>query len=461
MATTTERASYTPLNVRLSTYTPHYPEPPQEAFLATTELEALYGGSAGGGKSDALLIAALQYVDVPGYSAILFRRTYTDLALPGAIMDRSKQWLAGTDATWKDTDKTWRFPSGATLAFGYLQTSTDRFRYQSAEFQFIGFDELTQFPEADYLYLFSRLRRLEGATVPLRMRGASNPGGLGHRWVMGRFNPTGLSPSPDRVFIPAKLADNPHIDQESYRKSLAELDPQTRAQLEHGDWTARQPGNWVFDEHAIDAVERLGLQFDRMRANGTMPPPAGDRVCAGVDWGDFRSHAVPVWELERGGLYVPAGEVSSTQTDVEDITRAILASVGRLGHWFGEERYDASFKQSNRTFARTAEQILGSHNALRRTGRPNTVPVAFGTYKSLCVSYLRMLLRRTLAGETTRVLAISPSNKILLEQMRGYAQDETGKFEKGDDDAVDSLIAGVQPVAKRHRALLDAERMVS
>ena len=53
-----------------------------------TCLEALYGGAAGGGKSDALLDAALMFVDVPGYASILFRRTYKDLALPEAIMDR-------------------------------------------------------------------------------------------------------------------------------------------------------------------------------------------------------------------------------------------------------------------------------------------------------------------------------------------------------------------------------------
>lgn len=203
--------------------------------------EALYGGAAGGGKSDALLMAALQYVEVPGYSAILFRRTFKDLALPGALMDRAHKWLGGTDAKWKDTEKTWYFPSGATLTFAYLATENDKYNYQGAEFQFIGFDELTQFELSQYRYLFSRLRRLKGSKVPLRARVASNPGGRGHEWVKQRFLVEGLSKG--RVFVPAKLEDNPYLDQEEYEQSLKELDPLTRAQLRSGDWDMLPEGN--------------------------------------------------------------------------------------------------------------------------------------------------------------------------------------------------------------------------
>lgn len=103
-------AIYTPLGVRLTPYCPHYPEPPQEAFLALTEREALYGGAAGGGKSDALLIGALQYVDVPSYSALLVRRTYEELAGAGSLIPRAKLWLSQTDAIWNEGRKRWTFP---------------------------------------------------------------------------------------------------------------------------------------------------------------------------------------------------------------------------------------------------------------------------------------------------------------------------------------------------------------
>ena len=249
------------LTVPSTRYIPHKPTPKQLALLLLDIPEALYGGAAGGGKSDALLMAALQYVHVPGYAALLLRKTYADLALPGALMSRAIEWLAPSDAQWKGAGKEWVFPSGATLTFGYLDTENSHFRYQSSEFQFIGFDELTQFRETQYRYLFSRLRRLEGQTVPLRMRAASNPGGVGHEWVRERFIDVDKEEE-SRLFIPATLSDNPYLDRDTYLNSLSQLDPITRQQLLHGDWTARQAGG-MFQREWLPLVEELPVQINK------------------------------------------------------------------------------------------------------------------------------------------------------------------------------------------------------
>lgn len=222
-------------------YIPHKPTPKQLAFLLLDCEEAFYGGAAGGGKSDALLMGALQYVDSPQYAAIIFRKSFADLTKPEALMDRARSWLSGSSAEWKDIEKAWHFPNGATLSFGYLDNDTDIYHYQSAAYQYIGFDELTQFKETQYRYLFSRLRRLVDIDIPLRVRAASNPGNIGHDWVKQRFIVEGITKG--RVFIPATLDDNPHLDRESYVKSLDQLDPTTRQQLLKGDWSARQAGS--------------------------------------------------------------------------------------------------------------------------------------------------------------------------------------------------------------------------
>lgn len=241
-------------------FCPEAPSLTQKVFLRTYAMEGLFGGAAGGGKSSALLMSALQYVDVPGYSAILFRRTFADLALPGALMDRFQSWMANyEEVRWNGSTYTATFPSGARIAFGYLNNQNDYLRYKGAEFQFCGMDEVTEIRESDYRYLFSRLRRPASgplAQVPLRMRAATNPA---PNWVRQRFIVEGKDHG--RVFVPSLLTDNPGIDADSYRAALSALDPIERRRLEAGDWWATTLGTMfnreqfvIIDHHEIPQV---------------------------------------------------------------------------------------------------------------------------------------------------------------------------------------------------------------
>lgn len=229
-------------------YIPQKPTDPQKIFLGLTCKEALYGGSAGGGKSSALLMNALQWVHIPGYSGLIIRKSYTDLTMPGGLIDRAQDWLRDTKAEWVAGKMCFNFPSGARLFFGHLGDDGSLDKYQGAHFHFVGFDELTQHPEKRYTYLLSRNRRLatESERLPEIMRATSNPGGIGHDWVKKRFVEPyvtgGITAKhhtyDDCVFVPAKLEDNPHLDQKAYRASMERMDDVTKRQLLHGDWEA-------------------------------------------------------------------------------------------------------------------------------------------------------------------------------------------------------------------------------
>lgn len=230
------------------TYIKEYPTPRQLAFYSLDCYEAFYGGGAGGGKSSALLMAALKYVDRPKYAAILLRDTYANLTKDGALLSRAEEWLGNTDAVWEGDAKRWRFPSGATLSFGYLDGPRDHFNYQSAEYQFVGIDECVNVRENQAMYMFSRMRkRTIAGDIPIRFRCASNPPTREQlargAWVKRRY----VDPKtrePGAVFVPSLLRDNPHVDAESYIQGLDKLDPITRAQLLNGDWEINVQGEF-------------------------------------------------------------------------------------------------------------------------------------------------------------------------------------------------------------------------
>lgn len=290
------------LSRQVSAYCPHQPTPKQAAALIALDLRkaVLYGGAAGGGKTDWLLMGALEHVDLPGYNAIIFRRTFPQLNAPDGPILRLQEWLTAKlprDA-WNASNHRWTFPSGATLSLGTMQYLKDRLNHQGAAYQFIGFDELTQFEQGQFTYLFSRARRPAagpGSGIPIRVAATSNPGGPGHVWVAkawglgeweGNAEGLGKVPGSDLAFIGAKLEDNPHLDTAAYEEALMFLPELERNQLRKGDWHSRPRGDLL-------PIERIHIIGPDELPDGLRPMAEGEergvRALRIVRFWDFAS----------------------------------------------------------------------------------------------------------------------------------------------------------------------------
>jgi phage terminase large subunit-like protein len=258
-------------------YIPHWPTPKQWAFLGAgigeqkgvdnPEVhEALYGGAAGGGKSDALLMAVAQYAwPHPEFSAACFRRTAQDLMNPGALLDRAMAWWLPTGVVWNGTKSIFTFPNGAKVKMGHMSQPEAHLDHQGAEYHCTVWDELTQHPTSkQYTFVgLSRVRRLHNCKIPLRTLCGSNPGGPGHVWVKERFI-TGFSDLETgrwvdpRLYVPATLDDNPFLDRAAYTRTLMHFHPTLRKQLLRGDWDVREPGDYfraIWFGRFLDSVE--------------------------------------------------------------------------------------------------------------------------------------------------------------------------------------------------------------
>jgi hypothetical protein len=296
---------------------------PQTEFLAASEQEILYGGSAGGGKTYAMIADPMRYFHNPNFVGLLIRRTNDELK--EIIREQRKLYpkvFPGAD--FKVKDSVWMFPSGAELWVTYLDRDEDVYRYQGQSFCWIGIDELTQYSSPfPYLYLKSRLRTTDPDLKKyLCMRATSNPGGPGHGWVKKMFVDPALPneafwatdidtgevltypenhhdpelagrPLFKRRFIPARLYDNPYLAEDgAYERSLLGLPEDQRRKLLDGDWSIMEGAAFSEFTHKLHVCESFTV-------------PDGWRKFRAGDFG-YASHSAVLWFAidPDGTLYV-------------------------------------------------------------------------------------------------------------------------------------------------------------
>lgn len=278
--------------------------------LPDSIFEQFYGGAAGGGKTEALLMRPLlrQWTDNPRFQGIFLRRTFPELE--ESVIERSRRGGINKDGTeipsfkdfgaeYNEQKKKWRFPSGATYTFGHAEKEEDIRKYDTAEYQYCAFDELTSFTEFQYKFMaFSRVRSIISG-IPAIVASGSNPGNVGHRWVRERFVepcptggkilierikfPDGREEIIKRIFIPAFLADNPKLMENDpmYRVRLEMLPEADKRAKAYGDW-------WTFAGQVFGEFRTEPFVDEPPNAchiiTPRIPDPRLPRVLS-IDWG--------------------------------------------------------------------------------------------------------------------------------------------------------------------------------
>lgn len=277
------------------------PQPKQEEFLRVPDSikEVFFGGAAGPGKSRALVMLPIVrgWHKHPLFHGILFRRTYKQLE--ESLIKICKEYYEPVGATYNSQTHAFTFPSGAQIRLSYLLRDEDVYGHKTAQYNYIGLDELTQFSEFQYVYLFSRLRT-STPDLPTVVRTASNPGEIGHAWVRKRF----IEPAPfggkiiedeygnTRLFIRALATDNPALlaANPDYLRQLEMLPQAEKAALLYGDW-------WSYAGQVF--LEFRPRKYPDEPANALhvcdhfIPPSYWPKVIS-IDWG-FSAYCAIYW----------------------------------------------------------------------------------------------------------------------------------------------------------------------
>ena len=320
----------------------------QTLFLTCPINEVLFDGSRGPGKTDSLLWSYAKHVG-KGYgrrwAGLIFRRKFKDLK---DIVSRSKEWFYQTfpGARFLDSASSyyWRFPGGETLAFRQAQNEDDYWDYHGGEYPFLGFEELTTWPNLAFYDSMKSVCRSTDATMPRMIRSTSNPWGVGHSVVKARF----VDPAPamhvindqhgQRVRIQGFWWENPYLRENDpgYIKMLEALTDENKRKAWHeGDWDIVAGGMFsdVWDARA-HVIEPFVI-------------PHGWRIDRALDWGSSAPFSVGWWaESDGTDYFTPDGVARST----------VRGDLFRIGEWYG---WNGEANQGQRLTAdKVAEGVL-------------------------------------------------------------------------------------------------------
>lgn len=300
---------------------------PRQADMINSDCDdLLYGGAAGGGKSAGLLLFGLKRrLENPKSTGILFRRTYPELEK--SLIRKSFEIYPLFGARYNESKHRWTFPNDSVEEFGFCEKEADVYRYQSAEYDDIGFDEASHFTEFQITYLTTRCRSSNSAIKPL-IRLASNPGNVGHAYLKARYidpsvvNKKWFDPETRRwlTFIPAKLVDNPALSESDpgYTFRLKEL-----RKVSEDKYLSLAEGRWDVFEGAFFAGFDPRPGFKYVLSQSRKPDTYTRKIIA-MDWGYAEPCCVLWFEITPIGRIFIFRELYTTQKSPKELGNLII-----------------------------------------------------------------------------------------------------------------------------------------
>lgn len=266
---------------------------PQAQFLRCAADVAFYGGSAGGGKSFALLLDAIRGVKNPLYGAVIFRRTTKQVTSEGGLWDTASDLYSKMGAKANNSDLFFRFPPGGRVGFAHMEHEKNRFDWQGSQIPYIGFDELTHFTWRQFSYMLSRNRSTSGVITKIRATLNPDPDHFARAWVDWYLDGDGYA-IPERsgvirwlividdgpifadtkaelleeypgclplsfTFIASSIEDNKillHQDPK-YLANLEALPRVERERLKRGNWNIRPSAGSYFQRSDFEVVDAI------------------------------------------------------------------------------------------------------------------------------------------------------------------------------------------------------------
>ena len=311
----------------------------QEAFLSCPVVEALYEGTRGPGKTDALIMDFCQEVGKGWgveWKGIIFRKAYPDLQ---DIIEKSKKWIPRIwpRAEYNETKSFWQWPTGEKLYFRQFAKPSDYWKYHGHAYPWIGWEELTTWPDDKcFKSMFSCLRSTK-VGMPRRVRSTTNPYGVGHNWVKMRYqlpvrkgqiigklikdsrDSSGELELP-RVAIHGYLDENKVLlrADPDYKKNIrtAARNPAELAAWMDGSWDIVAGG--MFDDVWYAGKDHILLEPFKI--------PTSWKIDRSFDWGSSAPFSVGWWAESDGTDYVDAfGHKRST----------VRGDLFRIAEWYG------------------------------------------------------------------------------------------------------------------------------